>query len=129
MQSPQQFQQLQFLTPQQQQQLLLHAQQNLSSSMSSDVDTRRLRMLLNNRNVVLGQDGQTNSGGDVIPNIGSPGQSGGSRNDIDILIKVSLQISTSKSLIFQSSYKIYYFLCEVIISSLLKVISNTMPLA
>uniref|UniRef100_A0A804NHW0 Transcriptional corepressor LEUNIG n=1 Tax=Zea mays TaxID=4577 RepID=A0A804NHW0_MAIZE len=87
MQSPQQFQQLQFLTPQQQQQLLLHAQQNLSSSMSSDVDTRRLRMLLNNRNVVLGQDGQTNSGGDVIPNIGSPGQSGGSRNDIDILIK------------------------------------------
>jgi hypothetical protein len=129
MQSPQQFQQLQFLTPQQQQQLLLHAQQNLSSSMSSDVDTRRLRMLLNNRNVVLGQDGQTNSGGDVIPNIGSPGQSGGSRNDIDILIKVSLQISTSKSLIFQSSYKIYYFLCEVIISSLLKVISNTMSLA
>jgi hypothetical protein len=129
MQFPQQFQQLQFLTPQQQQQLLLHAQQNLSSSMSSDVDTRRLRMLLNNRNVVLGQDGQTNSGGDVIPNIGSPGQSGGSRNDIDILIKVSLQISTSKSLIFQSSYKIYYFLCEVIISSLLKVISNTMPLA
>jgi hypothetical protein len=129
MQSPQQFQQLQFLTPQQQQQLLLHAQQNLSSSMSSDVDTRRLRMLLNNRNVVLGQDGQTNSGGDVIPNIGSPGQSGGSRNDIDILIKVSLQISTSKSLIFQSSYKIYYFFCEVIISSLLKVISDTMPLA
>lgn len=95
MQSPQQFQQLQFLTPQQQQQLLLHAQQNLSSSMSSDVDTRRLRMLLNNRNVVLGQDGQTNSGGDIIPNIGSPGQSGGSRNDIDILIKVCLQTSTS----------------------------------
>jgi hypothetical protein len=96
MQSPQQFQQLQFLTPQQQQQLLLHAQQNLSSSMSNDVDTRRLRMLLNNRNVVLGQDGQTNSGGDIIPNIGSPGQSGGSRNDIDILIKVC------KSLISQS---------------------------
>lgn len=95
MQSPQQFQQLQFLTPQQQQQLLLHAQQNLSSSMSSDVDTRRLRMLLNNRNVILGQDGQTNSGGDIIPNIGSPGQSGGSRNDIDILIKVCLQTSTS----------------------------------
>ena len=108
MQSPQQFQQLQFLTPQQQQQLLLHAQQNLSSSMSNDVDTRRLRMLLNNRNVVLGhgQDGQTNSGGDIIPNIGSPGQSGGSRNDIDILIKVCLQISTSKSLIFQSSYNV-----------------------
>ena len=117
MQSPQQFQQLQFLTPQQQQQLLLHAQQNLSSSMSNDVDTRRLRMLLNNRNLVLGQDGQTNSGGDIIPNIGSPGQSGGSRNDIDILIKVCLQTSASKSLISQSSYKIYDFLHEVIIFS------------
>ncbi|CAL4962715.1 unnamed protein product [Urochloa decumbens] len=91
MQSPQQFQQLQFLTPQQQQQLLLHAQQNISSSIS-DVDTRRLRMLLNNRNVVLGQDGQTNSGGDIIPNMGSPGQSGGSRHDIDMLIKKKLAL-------------------------------------
>ncbi|XP_062214704.1 transcriptional corepressor LEUNIG-like isoform X2 [Phragmites australis] len=90
MQSPQQFQQLQFLTPQQQQQLLLHAQHNMSSLVSSDVDSRRLRMLLNNRNVVLGQDGQTNNGGDTIPNIGSPGQSGGSRSDIDMLIKKKL---------------------------------------
>uniref|UniRef100_A0A0A9ALM0 Transcriptional corepressor LEUNIG n=1 Tax=Arundo donax TaxID=35708 RepID=A0A0A9ALM0_ARUDO len=88
MQSPQQFQQLQFLTPQQQ--LLLHAQQNMSSPISSDVDSRTLRMLVNNRNVVLGQDGQTNSGGDIIPNIGSPGQSGGSRTDIDMLIKKKL---------------------------------------
>ncbi|VAH77420.1 unnamed protein product [Triticum turgidum subsp. durum] len=88
MQSPQQqFQQLQFLNPQQQQQLLMQAQQNMASPTVSDVDTRRLRMLLNNRNMAMGQDGQTNSGGDIIPNIGSPSQSGGSRTDIDMLIK------------------------------------------
>uniref|UniRef100_M8ATD6 Transcriptional corepressor LEUNIG n=1 Tax=Aegilops tauschii TaxID=37682 RepID=M8ATD6_AEGTA len=77
-------QQIQFLTPQQQQQLALQAQQNMASPTSSDVDSRRLRMMFNNRNVVLGRDGQTTSGGDIIPNIGSPSQSGG---DIDMLIK------------------------------------------
>ncbi|KAM3330977.1 hypothetical protein ACQJBY_027211 [Aegilops geniculata] len=88
-QSPQQqFQQLQFLNPQQQHQLLMQAQQNMASPTVSDVDTRRLRMLLNNRNMAMGQDGQTNSGGDIIPNIGSPSQSGGSRTDIDLLIKL-----------------------------------------
>lgn len=87
MQSPQQqFQQLQFLNPQQQH-LFMQAQQNMVSPTTSDVDTRRLRMLLNSRNMVLGQEGQTNSGGDIIPNIGSPSQSGGSRTDIDMLIK------------------------------------------
>jgi len=44
-------------------------------------------MMLNSRNAVLGRDGQTNSGTDIIPNIASPSQSGG---DIDILIKVYL---------------------------------------
>ncbi|ONM41125.1 Transcriptional corepressor LEUNIG [Zea mays] len=73
------------LTPQQQQQLMLQAQQNMSSPTSSDVDNRRLRMMLN-RNAVLGRDGQTNSGSDIIPNIGSPSQSGG---DIDMLIKTA----------------------------------------
>ena len=73
------------LTPQQQQQLMLLAQQNMASPTSSDVDSRRLRMMLHGRNAVLGRDGQTNSGSDVIPNIGSPSQSGG---DIDMLIKV-----------------------------------------
>lgn len=66
----------------------MQAQQNMASSTTSDVDTRRLRMLLNNRNMALGRDGKTNSVGDIIPNIGSPGQSGGSRTDIDMLIKV-----------------------------------------
>ncbi|XP_024315327.1 transcriptional corepressor LEUNIG isoform X2 [Brachypodium distachyon] len=77
-------QQIQFLTPQQQQQLAFQAQQNMASPTSSDVDSRRLRMMFNNRNIVLGRDGQTTSGGDIIPNIGSPSQSGG---DIDMLIK------------------------------------------
>ncbi|KAE8811448.1 transcriptional corepressor LEUNIG-like [Hordeum vulgare] len=81
-------QQIQFLTPQQQQQLALQAQQNMTSPTSSDVDSRRLRMMFNNRNVVLGRDGQTTSGGE-IPNIGSPSQSGG---DIDMLIIVKFSL-------------------------------------
>jgi len=47
-------------------------------------------MMLNSRNAVLGRDGQTNSGTDIISNIASPSQSGG---DIDILIKVYLLTS------------------------------------
>jgi hypothetical protein len=85
MQNQQLHQQIQMLTPQQQQQLMLQAQQNMASPTSSDVDSRRLRMMLNSRNAALGRDGQT-SGSDIIPNIGSS-QSGG---DIDMLIKVYL---------------------------------------
>ncbi|XP_064972663.1 transcriptional corepressor LEUNIG isoform X2 [Musa acuminata AAA Group] len=90
MQSPQPLHQLQFLSPQQQQQLLLQAQQNLTSPAAGDVDSRRLRMLLNNRNLVLGKDGQANSVGDVIPNVGSPLQSACPvlpRADTDMLMK------------------------------------------
>ncbi|KAM3330975.1 hypothetical protein ACQJBY_027210 [Aegilops geniculata] len=87
-------QQIQFLTPQQQQQLALQAQQNMASPTSSDVDSRRLRMMFNNRNVVLGRDGQTTCGGDIIPNIGSPSQSGG---DIDMLIKQQQQLLQQQS--------------------------------
>lgn len=50
-------------------------------------------MFLNNRNLALGKDGQSNSAGDVIPNIGSPMQtacSGLPRADTDMLIKVCL---------------------------------------
>lgn len=90
MQSPQSFQQLQFLSPQQQQ-LLLQAQQNLTAPSAADMDNRRLRMLLNNRNMVLGKDGQTNSLNDAIPNVGSPMQTPSplmSRADSDLLMKV-----------------------------------------
>lgn len=66
------------------------AQQNLSSPSNSD-DSRRLRMLLNNRNMGLGKDGLSNSVGEVVPNVGSPLQAGGPmlpRPDTDMLIKV-----------------------------------------
>ena len=92
MQSPQQVQQLQFLSPHQQQ-LLLQTQQNLASPSAGDVDGRRLRMLLNNRNMLLGKDGRSNNVGDVIPNVGSPMQTPCPvmpRADTDMLIKVQL---------------------------------------
>ncbi|KAF8400723.1 hypothetical protein HHK36_014023 [Tetracentron sinense] len=76
-QSPQPFHQLQLLSPQQQHQLLLQAQQNLTSPSGSDVENRRMRMLLSNRNTGLGKDGQSNSVGDVVPNVGSPMQAAG----------------------------------------------------
>ncbi|KAG6493101.1 hypothetical protein ZIOFF_048078 [Zingiber officinale] len=88
-QSPQSLQQLQFLSPHQHQ-LLLQAQQNLNSSAAADIDNRRLRMLLNNRNIVLGKDGQSNVLNDVIPNVGSPMQSPSPlmpRTDSDLLMK------------------------------------------
>nr|XP_010925121.1 transcriptional corepressor LEUNIG isoform X2 [Elaeis guineensis] len=94
MQSPQQVQQLQFLSPHQQQ-LLLQTQQNLASPSAGDVDGRRLRMLLNNRNMLLGKDGRSNNVGDVIPNVGSPMQTPCPvmpRADTDMLIKKIAQL-------------------------------------
>ncbi|KAK1307242.1 Transcriptional corepressor LEUNIG [Acorus calamus] len=83
------FHQLQMLTPQQQQ-LLLQAHQNVSPSIPGDIDSRRLRMLLNNRNIVVGKDGQANSVGDVIPNVNSPMQGVcPPRGEADMLIKAS----------------------------------------
>ncbi|KAL5975636.1 hypothetical protein ACLOJK_019962, partial [Asimina triloba] len=74
MPSPQPYSQLHLLTPQQQQQLMLHAQQNSNPS-AGDIDSRRLRMFLNNRNMVLNKDGQSTHVGDVVPNVGSSLQS------------------------------------------------------
>ncbi|KAH9799346.1 transcriptional corepressor LEUNIG [Citrus sinensis] len=64
-QAPQPFHQIQMLTPQHQQ--LLLAQQNLTSPSASD-ESRRFRMLLNNRSMSLGKDGLSNSVGDVVSN-------------------------------------------------------------
>jgi len=89
-QAPQPFHQLQMLTPQQQQ--LMLAQQNLTSPSASD-ENRRLRMLLNNRNMGLGKDALTNSVGDVVPNVGSPLQAGApllTRGDTDMLLKLKM---------------------------------------
>ncbi|CAI0414875.1 unnamed protein product [Linum tenue] len=91
-QAPQPFHQLQMLTPQHQQQLML-AQQSLTSPAASE-ETRKLRMLLNNRSMSMGKDGLANSVGDVVPNVGSPLQAGGplmGRGDTDMLIKQQQQ--------------------------------------
>jgi len=88
-QSPQTFHQLPMLTPQHQQHLIL-AQQNLASPSGSD-DNRRLRMLLNNRNMGVAKDGLSNPVGDVVSNVGSPLQAGGpafQRSDTEMLMKV-----------------------------------------
>uniref|UniRef100_A0A2P2MDX1 Uncharacterized protein MANES_11G082800 n=1 Tax=Rhizophora mucronata TaxID=61149 RepID=A0A2P2MDX1_RHIMU len=90
-QAPQPSHQLQMLTPQHQQQLML-AQQNLTSPSASD-ESRRLKMLLNNRNIGLGKDGLANSVGDVATNIGSPLQPGGPllpHGDTEMLIKLKM---------------------------------------
>ncbi|CAJ1972127.1 unnamed protein product, partial [Sphenostylis stenocarpa] len=91
-QSPQTFHQLPMLTPQHQQQLIL-AQQNLASPSGSD-DNRRLRMMLNNRNMGVSKDGLSNPVGDVVSNVGSALQVGGGpafqRSDTDLLMKVKL---------------------------------------
>ncbi|KAG2718602.1 hypothetical protein I3760_03G227700 [Carya illinoinensis] len=71
MQSPHSLNQLQL-----QQQLMCQAQQNLASPSANDLECRRLRMLLNNRNVGLVKDGQLDSVGDMVPNTGSSVQVG-----------------------------------------------------
>lgn len=86
-QSPQPFHQLQL-----QQQLLLQAQGSIASPSGMDLESRKLRMLLNNnRNMGLGKDGQLNSVGEVVPNVGSPPVQVGCpvlpRGDPDMLMK------------------------------------------
>ncbi|PIA42600.1 hypothetical protein AQUCO_02000203v1 [Aquilegia coerulea] len=95
-QSPQPFHQLQMLSPQQRQ-LLLQAQ-NMNSPSASDVDSRRLRMLLNNQG--LGKDGQMNLVGDVVSNVGSPMQAACPilpRGDTDMLIKKIAQLQQNSN--------------------------------
>ncbi|XP_039808052.1 transcriptional corepressor LEUNIG-like isoform X4 [Panicum virgatum] len=67
--SPQPLQhQFQFLTPQQQQ-ILLRAQQNMTSS-PIEMDNRRLRMFFSSQNLVPGRDGQSNALTEFIPSAG-----------------------------------------------------------
>lgn len=91
MQSSQPFHQLQMLTPQHQQQLMLA--QNLTSASANDIESRRLRLILNNRSMSLGKEGLANSAGDLDPNIGSPLQAGCPvlpRGDADMLLKLKM---------------------------------------
>ncbi|KAK9029727.1 hypothetical protein V6N11_026831 [Hibiscus sabdariffa] len=85
-QSSQPFSQLQL-----QQQLLLQAQQNLSSPSANDFESRKMRLLLNNQIMGLGKDGQLNSLGDAVPKVGSPMQIGSpvlSRGETDMSVKL-----------------------------------------
>ncbi|KAJ4708365.1 Transcriptional corepressor LEUNIG [Melia azedarach] len=89
MQSSQPFNQLQL-----QQQLLLQAQQNLTSPSANDLESRKLRMLLNSRNMGLAKDGPSNSVGDVVSNVASAMQVNCPvlpRGDTDMLIKQQQQ--------------------------------------
>ncbi|GLU09803.1 hypothetical protein SLE2022_266430 [Rubroshorea leprosula] len=83
-QSSQPFNQLQL-----QQQLLLQA-----SPAANDSESRKLRMLLNNRNMGLGKDAPLNPVSDVVPNVGSPLHVGCPvlpRGDPDMLMKLQQQ--------------------------------------
>ncbi|TXG61336.1 hypothetical protein EZV62_012699 [Acer yangbiense] len=89
MQSSQPFNQFQL---QQQFMLQAQAQQNLASPSANDLECRKLRMLLNNRNMGLGKDGPLNSVGDVVSNVGSGMQVSCSmlpRGDADMLMKLT----------------------------------------
>ncbi|XP_071722577.1 transcriptional corepressor LEUNIG-like, partial [Rutidosis leptorrhynchoides] len=85
--SPQTFNQLQI------QQLML-AQQNLGSQSANDLEYRKMRMLLGNRNISLGKDGPWSSAVDNVPGVGSPMPVGSplmTRGDADILMKLQQQ--------------------------------------
>ncbi|XP_044472129.1 transcriptional corepressor LEUNIG-like [Mangifera indica] len=83
MQSAQPFSQLQL-----QQQLMLQARQNLTSPSANDMECRKRRMLLNNRNMGPGKDSPVNSVSDVVSNVGSTALP---RGDADMLVKLQQQ--------------------------------------
>ncbi|PVH39412.1 hypothetical protein PAHAL_5G495300 [Panicum hallii] len=91
MHSPQPLQhQLQFLTPQQQQ-ILLQAQQNMTSS-PIEMDNRQLQMLFSSRNLVPGRDGQSNAFAEIIPSVGQSLQNfclPTQRTETDMLMKIA----------------------------------------
>ncbi|XP_072965935.1 transcriptional corepressor LEUNIG-like isoform X2 [Typha angustifolia] len=92
-QAPQPLHQLQFLSPRQQ--LLLQAQHNLTFASPGEIDGKRLRMFLNNRNLALAKDGHPNPVSEIIPNIGPPMQnvcSASPHTDTDMLIKTIAQL-------------------------------------
>ncbi|BBM98641.1 hypothetical protein Mp_1g15050 [Marchantia polymorpha subsp. ruderalis] len=92
-QAPQQYHQFQLLTPQQQQQLLLQAQNQTSGSpLLQDMDHRRFRVLMG-RSALNSKDGHTNPGSDVSQGVGSPMQAASpvprGSNDQEILMKIA----------------------------------------
>jgi hypothetical protein len=98
-QAPQQYsQQYAMLTPQQQQQLLLQAQNQPSGSpLLQDMDHRRFRVLLGGRGGMSGKEGaHSNPGSDVTGGaVGSPGMQAASpvpraAQDQELLMKVKI---------------------------------------
>lgn len=73
-----------------QHQHFLMQQQNIASPSASDLDNRRLRMLMSNRTAAIAKDGQSNSVGDMVQGVGSPMQAASpfQRGEADILLKV-----------------------------------------
>lgn len=83
---------------------MLQAQQNLASPSANDLESRKLRMLHNSRNMGLARDGSSNSVGDLVSTVGSAMQiisPGLPRGDNDLLIKVSFSFVLGEDLIFQ----------------------------
>ncbi|CAN6442091.1 unnamed protein product [Victoria cruziana] len=82
------------LTPQQQHLLMqAQAQQSITSTSAADMDSRRLRMLLNSRSMTLGKDGQPNPVGEMVQGVASPMQAASpvlQRGDTDILLKLKI---------------------------------------
>ncbi|CAN6456263.1 unnamed protein product [Victoria cruziana] len=75
-----------------QHQHFLMQQQNIASPSASDLDNRRLRMLMSNRTAAIAKDGQSNSVGDMVQGVGSPMQAASpfQRGEADILLKLKL---------------------------------------
>ncbi|KAF3791857.1 Transcriptional corepressor LEUNIG-like protein [Nymphaea thermarum] len=88
-QSSQQYQQLQMMNPQHQH--FLMQQQNIASPSASDLENRRLRMLMSSRTAAIAKDGQSNSVGDMVQGVGSPMQAASpfQRGDPDALLKAA----------------------------------------
>lgn len=106
-QSPQQYQQFQLLTPQLQQQLMLQAQSQPSGSpLLQDMDHhRRFRVLLGGRGGPNSKDGHSNPGSDVTGGgVGSPMQAASpvprAAQDQEILMKVNVSYTSTAVLIF-----------------------------
>lgn len=71
---------------------MLLAEQNLISPPVSDIESRRLGMFFNDRNMSLVKDGQSNSVDDLVLSNGSPAQVGSPmlpHPDSDVFFKVS----------------------------------------
>nr|XP_007154931.1 hypothetical protein PHAVU_003G159500g [Phaseolus vulgaris]ESW26925.1 hypothetical protein PHAVU_003G159500g [Phaseolus vulgaris] len=91
MHCPQSFNQLSL-----RQQLMLLAEQNLISPPVSDIESRRLGMFFNDRNMSLVKDGQSNSVDDLVLSNGSPAQVGSPmlpHPDSDVFFKQLQQYS------------------------------------